>query len=204
MAPSRGPEVAGRAADMALVERCRRGSSARSRSCTARTPGGCSASRAGCSATRRTPKTCCRRSSSPRTGSSTAFAATSALGTWLYRLAMNQCLDHLRSRAARTSQLTDVLDDEPALLRGGRRGLAEQTRREDGHRTCARAAAGRLPRGVRAARRRRAWSTARSPRRSASRKAPRSRRCTRQGCGCVRCSAREAAASCSRDVARST
>jgi RNA polymerase sigma-70 factor, ECF subfamily len=55
------------------------------------------------------------------------FRGDSALGTWLYRLAMNQCLDYLRSRAARTSQLTGVLDDEPALYEPGRGGLAEQT-----------------------------------------------------------------------------
>jgi RNA polymerase sigma-70 factor, ECF subfamily len=54
------------------------------------------------------------------------FRGESALGTWLYRLAVNQCLDHLRSRATRTSQLTDALDDEPALYEPGRFGLAEQ------------------------------------------------------------------------------
>ena len=40
-----------------------------------------------------------------------SFRGDSALGTWLYRLAMNQILDHVRSRAARTGQLTDGLDD---------------------------------------------------------------------------------------------
>ena len=55
------------------------------------------------------------------------FRGESALGTWLYRLATNQCLDYLRSRAARTNQLTDALDDEPGLYEAGSRGLAEQT-----------------------------------------------------------------------------
>ena len=120
------------------------------------------------------------------------FRGDAALGTWLYRLATNQCLDHLRSRAARTNQLTDVLDDEPALYEAGGGGLAEQTvTKMDLERALA-----QLPR---AAGRRsccttsRAWNTARWPTRSGSPKAPRSRRCTRQGCGCVRCSARAAA-----------
>ncbi len=55
------------------------------------------------------------------------FRGESALGTWLYRLATNHCLDYLRSRAARTNQLTDTLDDEPGLYEAGRQGLAEQT-----------------------------------------------------------------------------
>src|SRR4029453_18823824 len=32
------------------------------------------------------------------------FRGESALGTWLYRLATNLCLDHLRSRAGRANQ----------------------------------------------------------------------------------------------------
>ena len=40
-----------------------------------------------------------------------SYRGDAALGTWLYRLAMNQILDHVRSRAARTGQLTDGLDD---------------------------------------------------------------------------------------------
>jgi RNA polymerase sigma-70 factor (ECF subfamily) len=54
------------------------------------------------------------------------FRGESALGTWLYRLATNHCLDYLRSRAARTNQLTDELDDEPGRYEPGRAGLAEQ------------------------------------------------------------------------------
>ena len=56
-----------------------------------------------------------------------SFRGESALGTWLYRLATNHCLDYLRSRAARTGQLTDTLDDEVGRFEPGRRGLAEQT-----------------------------------------------------------------------------
>jgi RNA polymerase sigma-70 factor, ECF subfamily len=56
-----------------------------------------------------------------------SFRGESALGTWLYRLATNLCLDHLRSRAARTNQLTDALDDEPAVLEAGGRGLGDRT-----------------------------------------------------------------------------
>src|SRR5687768_261778 len=44
-----------------------------------------------------------------------SFRGESALGTWLYRLATNLCLDHLRSRATRSTQLTDAIDAEPAL-----------------------------------------------------------------------------------------
>ena len=75
------------------------------------------------------------------------FRGESALGTWLYRLATNHCLDYLRSRAARTDQLTDVLDDEPGLYLAGSRGLAEQTvMKMDLERAMA-----RLPEGCRAA-----------------------------------------------------
>ena len=44
-----------------------------------------------------------------------SFRGDSALGTWLYRLATNQILDHVRSRAARTGQLTDGLEDDSTL-----------------------------------------------------------------------------------------
>lgn len=55
------------------------------------------------------------------------FRGESALGTWLYRLAMNLCLDHLRSRATRSGQVTDALDDEYGLDDKGSRRLAERT-----------------------------------------------------------------------------
>jgi RNA polymerase sigma-70 factor, ECF subfamily len=73
------------------------------------------------------------------------FRGESALGTWLYRLATNHCLDHLRSRAARMNQVTDALDDEPGQPAG--RTLAEQTvTKMDLERALA-----RLPEGCRAA-----------------------------------------------------
>lgn len=75
------------------------------------------------------------------------FRGESALGTWLYRLATNHCLDHLRSRAARMNQVTDALDDEPSQANVGSRGLAEQTvTKMDLERALA-----RLPEGCRAA-----------------------------------------------------
>jgi RNA polymerase sigma-70 factor (ECF subfamily) len=56
-----------------------------------------------------------------------SFRGESALGTWLYRLATNQCLDDVRSRAARSNQVTDTIDDDPALLDVRSRGIADQT-----------------------------------------------------------------------------
>jgi RNA polymerase sigma-70 factor, ECF subfamily len=56
-----------------------------------------------------------------------SFRGESALGTWLYRLATNLCLDHLRSRATRSSQVTGALDDQPLLADSGSRKLAERT-----------------------------------------------------------------------------
>jgi RNA polymerase sigma-70 factor (ECF subfamily) len=76
-----------------------------------------------------------------------SFRGDSALGTWLYRLATNLCLDHLRSKAVRASQLTDALDDEPGLADGPSRTLADRTvTRMDLERALA-----KLPEGCRAA-----------------------------------------------------
>src|SRR3954469_12043216 len=76
-----------------------------------------------------------------------SFRGDAALGTWLYRLAMNQILDHVRSRAARSSQLTDGLDDATVLADAGGHRLADRAiDRIDLER-----ALGELPDGCRAA-----------------------------------------------------
>ena len=55
-----------------------------------------------------------------------SYRGEAALGTWLYRLAMNQILDHVRSRAARTGQLTDGLDDASLLADASGHRLADR------------------------------------------------------------------------------
>ena len=40
-----------------------------------------------------------------------SFKGDAALGTWIYRLATNCCLDFLRSRQHREQQVTDVLEE---------------------------------------------------------------------------------------------
>ena len=76
-----------------------------------------------------------------------SYRGDAALGTWLYRLAMNQILDHVRSRAARTGQLTDGLDDASVLADAAGHRLADRAiDRIDLER-----AIGELPEGCRAA-----------------------------------------------------
>jgi RNA polymerase sigma-70 factor (ECF subfamily) len=48
-----------------------------------------------------------------------SFRGESTLGTWLYRLAVNQCLDFLRGRQNRMSRATDSLDEEGAAEPAG-------------------------------------------------------------------------------------
>jgi RNA polymerase sigma-70 factor, ECF subfamily len=43
-----------------------------------------------------------------------SFRGDSSLGTWLYRLTVNQCLDHLRGKQSRMARTTDSLDAEEA------------------------------------------------------------------------------------------
>lgn len=110
-----------------------------------------------------------------------SFRQEAALSTWLHRLAVNRCLDHLRSRAARQDARTGSLADEtrpqpragpparsPAWTSSGR---SRSSRTAIGPRSCCTTS--------------RATSTRRSPRCSASRPAPPSRRCTRLACGSV-------------------
>ena len=40
------------------------------------------------------------------------YKGDAAIGTWLYRLAVNHCLDYVRGRAAKMKKLTDTLDGE--------------------------------------------------------------------------------------------
>ena len=73
-----------------------------------------------------------------------SFRGEAALGTWLYRLTVNQCLDRLRSRATRDQHATESLDEpethwEPA-------GRADST----AERMDLQAAIARLPEGGRA------------------------------------------------------
>ena len=71
------------------------------------------------------------------------FRGDSTVGTWLYRLAMNRCLDHLKSRQARASGATLALDEQtmpgPVIVRD------DGIRRIDLERAIA-----RLPEGARA------------------------------------------------------
>ncbi len=55
-----------------------------------------------------------------------SFRGESALGTWLYRLAVNLCLDYLRSRTGRAIQMTDALDDDALLADTGSFRLADR------------------------------------------------------------------------------
>ena len=48
------------------------------------------------------------------------FRGEAALGTWLHRLAVNRCLDHVRSRAARQDAVTEPLNaNQPPPDRAG-------------------------------------------------------------------------------------
>jgi RNA polymerase sigma-70 factor (ECF subfamily) len=44
-----------------------------------------------------------------------SFKGDAALGTWIYRLATNICLDYVRSREGKARQMTDQLADEAAV-----------------------------------------------------------------------------------------
>jgi RNA polymerase sigma-70 factor (ECF subfamily) len=142
---SQAAPSAARAEDMALVERCRRGDLAAFEELYRAHAG-------------KLFSVACRMVGNPADAEDLlqeiflsahrkldGFRGDSALGTWLYRLATNHCLDHLRSRAARMNQVTDTLDDEPGQAAG--RSLAEQTvTKMDLERALA-----RLPEGCRAA-----------------------------------------------------
>jgi RNA polymerase sigma-70 factor (ECF subfamily) len=44
-----------------------------------------------------------------------SYKGDAALGTWLYRLALNHCLDYVRSKQAKMNRLTDTLDAETSF-----------------------------------------------------------------------------------------
>ena len=76
-----------------------------------------------------------------------SYRGEASLGTWLYRLGVNQCLDHRRSRQARQAGVTESLDadgvPEPAARGGAVLGTVSRMDLER--------AIGQLPGGCRAA-----------------------------------------------------
>jgi RNA polymerase sigma-70 factor (ECF subfamily) len=44
-----------------------------------------------------------------------SFKGDSTVGTWLYRLALNHCLDYVRSRRAKMNKLTETLDADTSF-----------------------------------------------------------------------------------------
>lgn len=75
-----------------------------------------------------------------------SYRGESSLGTWLYRMGVNACLDRLRSRARRNDMRTQLLDADVAAPEGGRdRGLGVV------HRLDLERAIQELPEGCRAA-----------------------------------------------------
>lgn len=50
-----------------------------------------------------------------------SFKGDAAIGTWLYRLALNHCLDYVRGRQAKMKKQTDTLDAETSFEPAARR-----------------------------------------------------------------------------------
>ena len=122
---------------------------------TADTPAVCTIWPIAWSETAQMPRTCFRRFFSQHSESSGRSKVQSALGTWLYKLGINQCLDHLRSRSVRMGKVSRELDeDDPSWLNAPSAGLAGSSHRPGRSRAGHRAPAGRLPRRISAARRR--------------------------------------------------
>ncbi len=127
MPPSKQAGSSGRAADAALVARCRSGDLAAFEELYVAHAG-------------RLYSVACRMLGNPAEAEDQlqeiflaahrkldSFRGEAALGTWLYRLATNHCLDHLRSRVARTNERTGALDAEIGDSLPGQPCLAEQT-----------------------------------------------------------------------------
>jgi RNA polymerase sigma-70 factor (ECF subfamily) len=123
--PSREP-AGGRQAELALVERCRRGELGAFEELYKAHAG-------------RLYSLACRMLGNPADAEDLlqeiflaahrkldSFRGESALGTWLYRLGMNQILDHVRSRAGRAGQVTDGLDDASLLADASGHRLADR------------------------------------------------------------------------------
>ncbi len=45
-----------------------------------------------------------------------SYKGQAALSTWFYRVAVNRCLDYIRSRAARNQSVTDSLDEKEGIF----------------------------------------------------------------------------------------
>jgi RNA polymerase sigma-70 factor, ECF subfamily len=50
-----------------------------------------------------------------------SFKGESSIGTWVYRLALNHCLDYVRSRRAKMAKVTETLDAEASFEPTARR-----------------------------------------------------------------------------------
>jgi RNA polymerase sigma-70 factor, ECF subfamily len=50
-----------------------------------------------------------------------SFKGDASIGTWLYRLALNHCLDYVRSRRAKMNKLTETLDTDTSFEPTARR-----------------------------------------------------------------------------------
>ena len=89
--------------DERLVALIRRGNQAAFEMLVARYARGCSRSAGTCLARARTPRTSSRRCSRPRTTRSSPTSATINVRPWLYRIARNRSLNHLRTDPARSA-----------------------------------------------------------------------------------------------------
>jgi RNA polymerase sigma-70 factor (ECF subfamily) len=52
-----------------------------------------------------------------------SFKGEAAIGTWLYRLALNHCLDYVRGRQAKMKKQTETLDADRAFEPAARRDM---------------------------------------------------------------------------------